>query len=104
VGVSNCFLQLTKLTGYMYWGMYLCDDVIKYTFFMCDVQKFLVLLSNYQIFKKNCWLEFPLMVDSAGLLPNLFDIDACRHYASFLSLQKSEGLNYEYMYAVTPVL
>jgi hypothetical protein len=71
---------------------------------MCDVQKFLVWLSNYQIFKKNCWLEFPLMVGNAGLLPDLFDIDACRHYVSFVSLQKSECLTYEYMYAVIPVL
>lgn len=104
VAVSNCFLQLTQLTGCIYWAMYLCDDVVKCTFFVYDVQKFLVWLSNYQIFKKNCWLEFPLMVGNAGLLPNLFDIDACRHYVPFLSLQKSVCLKYKYMYAVIPLL
>ena len=40
------------------------------------------------------------MVGNAGLLPNLFDINACRHYVLLLSLQKSECLNYEYLYAV----
>ena len=44
------------------------------------------------------------MTDNAGLLPNLFDVDACRHYVPFLSLQKSECLKYEYMYAIIPVL
>jgi len=44
------------------------------------------------------------MVGNAGLLPDLFDIDACRHYVPFVSLQKSECLIYEYMYAVIPVL
>jgi hypothetical protein len=85
--------------------MYLCNDVITYRFLMCDMQEFLVQLSDCQIFKKDCFLEFPLMdVFDAGLLPNLFGVGAYRHCMPFLSLEKSQCLKYEYMYAVIPAL